>query len=161
MSKSSLDWYYKNKKRSVKKSTEWRKRNRERYLQKRRENYQKNKNRLREKSRVRAKNYYHNVLKKLKSDNPSKYKGLQKKWNNNARIRWLTFLNNLREEMGGKCSRCGYGEYIGILQFHHFNGNKHMDVASMRVQSKARVEAKKCILLCPNCHAIEHLTKRV
>src|SRR3990167_2080506 len=111
-----------------------------------------------EEEKLRVHTYYHTRYKQMKKENPKRYYEMQKVQNNKARVKWLTFLNKLRQEKGGECSRCSYREEIGILQFHHFNGlkDKDMDIASMRVQSRAIEEAKKCVLLCPNCHAIEH-----
>jgi len=67
----------------------------------------------------------------------------------------------LKKEKGGKCNSCGYDEEIRILIFHHLRdkkfgiGEKYM---SESLES-LRKETEKCILLCPNCHAIEHLSK--
>lgn len=57
---------------------------------------------------------------------------------------------------GNKCSRCGYDTCIGALEFHHKNpDNKSFNVKS-KVSTysldKLKEEAKKCILLCSNCH---------
>lgn len=62
----------------------------------------------------------------------------------------------LVEEAGGVCQACGYGRCIGALHFHHLDatGKKfslsHRGVA--RSIAEARSEAKKCVLLCSNCH---------
>ena len=57
-----------------------------------------------------------------------------------------------------KCNRCGYTDHRA-LQFHH-NGDKEANVADMyrrRVNlDKIKLEAKKCEVLCANCHQIEH-----
>ena len=57
-----------------------------------------------------------------------------------------------------KCNRCGYSDYRA-LQFHH-NGDKEANIADMyqrRVNlDKMKLEAKKCEVLCANCHQIEH-----
>lgn len=63
----------------------------------------------------------------------------------------------LAQEAGGRCSICGYNRCIGALEFHH------LDPAEKRLGfsygglahglANLREEAKKCVLLCANCHA--------
>lgn len=67
----------------------------------------------------------------------------------------------LAQEAGGKCVRCGYDTFIGALQFHHLDPDeKQFGLAqngSTMSLDALRDEAKKCILLCANCHAeVEH-----
>lgn len=58
---------------------------------------------------------------------------------------------------GGKCKRCGYARYIGALDFHHKDPS--MKKFSLSVKGLCYSwetilrEARKCILLCKNCHA--------
>jgi hypothetical protein len=63
----------------------------------------------------------------------------------------------LIEESGGRCAVCGYAKYQGALQFHHLDpSQKAFGVSGRgmtRAIAKARAEAKKCVLLCANCHA--------
>jgi transposase len=60
-------------------------------------------------------------------------------------------------DAGGRCSICGYDRYVGALQFHHRNGDmKQFAIGSRgltRSLSAVRAEAKKCVLLCANCHS--------
>ena len=60
-------------------------------------------------------------------------------------------------EAGGRCCVCGYDRYLGALVFHHLDpGEKRLQISWNGVtQSLAalRAEAKKCALLCSNCHA--------
>ncbi len=62
----------------------------------------------------------------------------------------LTLIN----ELGGKCAVCGYGKYYGSLHFHHIDPSlKESSVAHLIAGiDRARKEAKKCVLLCANCH---------
>jgi len=67
----------------------------------------------------------------------------------------------LVDEAGGQCAVCGYQDCIGLLQFHHVDpATKRFHLGregATRSIEKARTEAKKCILLCANCHAeVEH-----
>jgi 5-methylcytosine-specific restriction endonuclease McrA len=60
-------------------------------------------------------------------------------------------------EAGGCCAICGYVGCVAALQFHHRNpSTKLFSLATegaTRSLAKARAEAKKCVLLCANCHA--------
>jgi transposase-like protein len=63
----------------------------------------------------------------------------------------------LVEEAGGRCSACGYDRCIAALQFHHVEPSQKSFTLSARGVTRgidlAREEARKCILLCANCHA--------
>lgn len=63
----------------------------------------------------------------------------------------------LLEEAGGQCVACGYGDCPAALQFHHVDpSTKSFALAHKGVTrslDRARVEARKCVLLCANCHA--------
>jgi hypothetical protein len=60
-------------------------------------------------------------------------------------------------EAGGRCSVCGYSRTPRALEFHHLDpSTKDFAVSSQgRTRSLAslRAEARKCVLLCSNCHA--------
>ena len=60
-------------------------------------------------------------------------------------------------EAGGCCALCGYDSYIGALQFHHLDpAQKEFGLSSRgftRSLERLREEARKCVLLCANCHA--------
>jgi len=62
----------------------------------------------------------------------------------------------LVEMFGGKCKICGYKNYVGALDFHHLESSKKEFSLSVRGLSYAwdtiLKEAKKCVLLCKNCH---------
>lgn len=66
-------------------------------------------------------------------------------------------LFDLKIENGGKCTECGFDKEVRILQFHHLRDKKFNLSQYRRPLEQMREEAKKCILLCPNCHAKEHL----
>ncbi len=63
----------------------------------------------------------------------------------------------LIEEFGGCCQLCGYDRCPAALQFHHIDPSlKEFSVSRSgitRAFSEVLEEAKKCILLCANCHA--------
>jgi transposase-like protein len=62
----------------------------------------------------------------------------------------------LVEETGGACALCGYDRFVGALQFHHVEPAKKRFALShgglARSLARAREEARKCVLLCANCH---------
>lgn len=59
---------------------------------------------------------------------------------------------------GGKCVRCGYDEHLAALQFHHIDekNKKWANFKLRKFDDKFKQELDKCILLCANCHLIEH-----
>jgi transposase len=60
-------------------------------------------------------------------------------------------------EAGGCCAACGYDRHPAALVFHHPDPAQKRLVVSARgfglSLDTLRAEAKKCILLCANCHA--------
>jgi helix-turn-helix protein len=68
-----------------------------------------------------------------------------------------TVKEKLVNEAGGACALCGYGRWVGALQFHHLDPRRKEFSISQRGHSrsltKSRAEARKCVLLCANCHA--------
>jgi transposase len=63
----------------------------------------------------------------------------------------------LVQEAGGACSRCGYSKTMRALHFHHVDpAEKRLELNARGVAlalDALRAEARKCILLCSNCHA--------
>jgi hypothetical protein len=63
----------------------------------------------------------------------------------------------LVEEAGGRCLLCGYDRSLAALEFHHLDpesksfGLAHRGIT--RSIDEVRREAKKCLLVCSNCHA--------
>jgi hypothetical protein len=58
-------------------------------------------------------------------------------------------------EAGGACCVCGYSRCMFTLHFHHVDpAEKSFAVTMARGKSLAafREEAKKCVLVCANCH---------
>jgi hypothetical protein len=59
-------------------------------------------------------------------------------------------------EAGGACRLCGYDRCVRALEFHHVDRtNKDFGLALRGVSrslERARAEARKCVLLCSNCH---------
>jgi hypothetical protein len=82
----------------------------------------------------------------------SRYKDSRK------RNRWLKKLD-LIERKGGKCQHCGYRGHPAALDFHHLDpAAKELHIGRALTLSWERLvkEVEECILLCSNCHRIEH-----
>jgi hypothetical protein len=63
----------------------------------------------------------------------------------------------LVQEAGGSCCVCGYDRSMRALHFHHLDpDDKRHEINAKGVAialSKLRIEVRKCVLLCSNCHA--------
>lgn len=63
----------------------------------------------------------------------------------------------LVEDAGGACRLCGYRTFVGALQFHHPDPKTKAFAVSRdgitHSLSRTQEEARKCVLLCANCHA--------
>lgn len=64
-------------------------------------------------------------------------------------------------EFGASCARCGYDRNSAALAWHHVdprNKSFSLDLRSLsnRSEEEVRREARKCILVCANCHAEIH-----
>ena len=55
------------------------------------------------------------------------------------------------------CCRCPEARLV-CLDFHHTDANKEKGVSKITNVSRALEEARKCIVLCSNCHRVEHET---
>ena len=64
----------------------------------------------------------------------------------------------LKEEAGGECCMCGYNKCASALEFHHIDPNNKEGgiIGTTTSLAKQREEAKKCILVCANCHREIH-----
>jgi hypothetical protein len=61
----------------------------------------------------------------------------------------------LVEEAGGRCAVCGYDRCVVNLTFHHVDPKEKsfgMSAKTGRSIAAFRKEAKKCVLVCANCH---------
>ena len=76
--------------------------------------------------------------------------------------RWES-RKELIESLGGKCTKCGFAGCPASLQFHHTDpSNKKYSLYSRNLLRADRYEeAKKCILLCANCHIEEHTNREL
>ena len=63
--------------------------------------------------------------------------------------------HNLISLFGGECCICGFDKYKEAFDFHHVNPEeKEFSLSSnvMKSLDKQLAEARKCILVCANCH---------
>jgi hypothetical protein len=64
--------------------------------------------------------------------------------------------DKLLQELGGKCSKCDYNKSMWSLEFHHQDPNTKKFCLSVFGYTcsweKLIEEAKKCVILCANCH---------
>ena len=61
----------------------------------------------------------------------------------------------LVEECGGGCAVCGYARCVGNLHFHHVvpaEKSFEIQMGSGKSLAAYREEARKCVLVCANCH---------
>jgi 5-methylcytosine-specific restriction endonuclease McrA len=83
-------------------------------------------------------------------------KEVRENFNIYQRKRRSTNRDALKKEYGGKCTICGYDKCLGALHFHHLNPKEKINTVSNLFNYKgkhaAHEEAKKCVLLCSNCH---------
>jgi len=60
-------------------------------------------------------------------------------------------------EAGGACRLCGYARSVAALHFHHIDPEQKSFGLALRGVARSlercRAEARKCVLLCANCHA--------
>lgn len=77
-----------------------------------------------------------------------------------CRVLYQRYKNRrtLIEEMGSECQECGEDDPV-VLQFHHIDASTKSFTISSKLQcgiDRLRDEARKCILLCANCHTRLH-----
>ncbi len=80
----------------------------------------------------------------------------------NTKIRRFRAKAAAIKYLGSKCQKCDWYGNQAAMQFHHKDKNKK-DFIIGNVANKSwdsiKKEMQKCILLCANCHMIEHSTK--
>ncbi len=75
-----------------------------------------------------------------------------------GRARKMTkWTNKIKEENSNTCCLCGHEKDKRVLHLHHVDPSEKLgQVGSFSLESKARREAQKCILVCGNCHTEIH-----
>lgn len=71
-------------------------------------------------------------------------------WRRRVKVRLVS-------EAGGRCKLCGYDRCVAALEFHHLDPSEKRFALGSRGLGRSladlRAEARKCVLLCSNCHA--------
>jgi len=63
----------------------------------------------------------------------------------------------LVDYFGGKCSACNTEYHQSVFDFHHLDPNeKEGQINSYNNYEDSLEEAKKCVMLCANCHRLVH-----
>ena len=92
--------------------------------------------------------------KKYREDNREAY-------NKNASIKRHERKKRAVEYKGGICMNCKQSYHWSAFDFHHVDSStKHKDPGLMMTHSDIVLfkELDKCVLLCANCHRVEHFT---
>lgn len=90
---------------------------------------------------------------------PKKLKEWCKKNDKEKRTKRRTFLNRYKFLCG--CRLCGYKKSSSALEFHHKDEALKEHALSKMVDNKLSLktikeEARKCVILCANCHREVH-----
>jgi len=85
--------------------------------------------------------------------------GYKHRANKNRKINMIL----LKKASGGKCSKCGYAKCLAALDFHHTSSDDKRGIVCNILRNYGKIaaaeEAKKCILLCRNCHSELHYSE--
>ena len=95
-----------------------------------------------------AENFYKNAKYQCKSC-----------WNKRTTKSQIDKVQQLKQEFGGCCTRCGYDKCMDALEFHHLDpAAKEFLLGEKRGANieVLREELAKCILVCRNCHTELH-----
>lgn len=119
--------------------------------------------------RYRKKNMtlYSEAAKRYVESNPEKAKEAGRVWRSQNKQHLLEYQRQAKrarkleaiEYLGGCCSRCKGVFHPAVYEFHHIDpSTKDRDPSKMLNLSKKRLytELDKCVLLCANCHRLEH-----
>ena len=82
--------------------------------------------------------------------------------NERAKARRAKTLAQLVERMGDKCLICGQQYPHEVYDFHHLNPQEKSGLVSQMIPKGLVVawrEARKCVLVCANCHRQIHSGK--
>lgn len=81
----------------------------------------------------------------------------------NTKIRRFRAKAAAIKYLGEKCAKCGWQGDQAALEFHHKNFREKDFIIGNAANKKwenIKQELERCALLCANCHAIAHTSKR-
>lgn len=72
--------------------------------------------------------------------------------------RYATVKDAVVSAMGGTCQRCKQPHHRSVFDFHHTDDKQDSPSSLLVNASPAAIaeELSKCVLLCANCHRLEH-----
>ncbi len=97
------------------------------------------------------------------SDVPQNVDIGQQEWedldsNRRAHIKRKHYLSKEKVERG--CKKCGYADNPAAMEFHHPDQDRELSVSQNGWSlENLKNEVDKCVVLCGNCHNIEHREK--
>lgn len=108
----------------------------------------------RDKVNKKLSEYYY----KKKESDPEWYEAKKARENKKNRERSEKNRKIINEFKSQGCSRCGYNEHPAALDCHHVRDKKFSLGSRLSRATKQQIteELEKCIVLCSNCHRIEH-----
>jgi len=100
-------------------------------------------------------NYHRDWQRRRAAENPDWYEERKNKRTNARRAKKAKFV----QEFGGACNNCGGVFPDCVYEFHHTDPSQKDKTPSklfMLSDENIRKELDKCVMLCANCHRIEH-----
>lgn len=137
--------------------------NREKVLRKQKEYKDRNRDKIREKAREYNREHYSSI-RKYEEEHKDKRLEINKRHYEKHKLDRQKNKVEAIKYKGCKCEHCGI-EYNGtnacIFDFHHLDTSLKDTEVSIMLNSplfsdKIKEELDKCIILCSNCHRIEH-----
>mgnify|MGYP001571753077 CR=1 FL=1 len=103
------------------------------------------------KKEVPLNDFYYNVGTKDKCGSWCKQCDTKEK----AKLR-IERKKRLVQYFGGGCLICGYKKCLGAIEFHHKHNQKEFEINKYHSFEKMLKEAKRCKMICANCHREIH-----
>lgn len=73
----------------------------------------------------------------------------------------INIKKRLVEIYQSRCGKCKKSFHYAVYDFHHLDSNTKDSIISKYGRFEdAFEESKKCVMLCPNCHTLEHIIKK-
>lgn len=89
----------------------------------------------------------------IRKDTKDGFNNFCKNCRKNENIEKLKYIYKKKNEIGGKCHKCGFDNIL-CLEFHHLYDKKCI-INRLNKKTDIDNEINKCILLCSFCHHLE------